>query len=84
MDIMMQGVVHGSTIELESSPGLEDGRKVQLILRVGMLPGPPPKWTPGNTATAGGTMAAHWTDEDDKLLEEIYQDRKSDRRRARR
>ena len=79
---MMEGVVHGNTIELDSSPGIEDGRKVQLILRVGSLPGPPPKWTPGSTVTAGGMMAEHWTAEDDRLLEEIYQDRKRDRRRT--
>jgi hypothetical protein len=82
MDIPMQGVIHGNTIELDSSPGVEDGRKVQLILRVGRLPGPPPKWTPDSTVTAGGMMAEHWTDEDDRLLEDIYQDRKRDRRRT--
>ncbi len=82
MEIVTQGIIHGNTIELETSPGIEDGRKVQLILRVGKLPGPPPKWTPGSTVTAGGMMAEHWTDEDDRLLEEIYQDRNRDRRRA--
>jgi hypothetical protein len=81
MDIVMQGVVHGNMIELESSPGIEDGQRVQLILRVGKLPGPPPRWTPDSAETAGGMMAEHWTDEDDRLLEEIYQDRKRDRRR---
>jgi hypothetical protein len=79
---MMEGVVHGNTIELETSPGVEDGRRVQPILRLGKLPGPPPRWAPGSTVTAGGMMAEHWTDEDDRLLEEIYQDRKRDRRRT--
>lgn len=37
----MQGVVHGKTIELEMSPGIEDGRRVELVLRVTQLPGPP-------------------------------------------
>jgi hypothetical protein len=81
MDIPMQGVIHGNTIELDSNPGLEDGQKVQLVLRVSKLPGPPPKWTPGCTITAGGMLADQWTEEDDRLLEEIYQDRKRDRRR---
>lgn len=80
MDIVMQGVTHGNMIELERSPGIEDGRKVELILRVSKLPGPPPRWKPGGGVTAAGMMAEHWTDEDDRLLEEIYQDRKRDGR----
>ena len=81
MDIVMQGIIHGKMIELESSPGIEDGRKVELILRVSQLPGSPPKWKPGNTETAAGMMADYWTEEDDRLLEEVYQDRKRERRR---
>jgi hypothetical protein len=46
-------------------PGLEDGKKIELVLRVSKLPGPPPKWTPGCTETAAGMMAEHWTEEDD-------------------
>ena len=65
-------------IELDSNPGIEDGRKVDLVLHVGKLPAPPPMWTPGGTETAGGMMAEYWTEEDDRLLEEIYQDRKRD------
>jgi hypothetical protein len=83
MEIVMDGVVHGKTVELESDPGLEDGKKVKLVLRVPTLPGPPPKWTPGSTVTAGGMLADDWTEEDDRLLEEIYQDRKRDRRGTR-
>jgi hypothetical protein len=83
MEILMDGVVHGKTIELETDPGLEDGKKVQLVLRVSTLPGPPPKWTPGCTVTAGGMLADDWTEEDDRRLEEIYQDRKRDRRGSR-
>ncbi len=80
MEIVMDGVVHGKTIELESDPGLEDGKRVKVALRVPTVLGPPPKWTPGCTVTAGGMLADDWTEEDDRILEEIYQDRKRDRR----
>lgn len=75
MDIVTRGVVHGKTIELETSPGIEDGRTVELVLRVKQLPGPPPAWKPGSTQTAAGMMADHWTEEDDRILAAIYQDR---------
>ncbi len=81
MEIVIQGVVHGKTIDLEASPGIEDGRRVELVLRVKELPGPPPGWKPGGTETAAGMMADYWTDEDDRILEEIYQDRKKSGRR---
>jgi hypothetical protein len=81
MDIVLQGVIHGKTIELEESPGIEEGRKVQLVLRVKQLPGPPPGWKPGSAETAAGMMADHWTEEDDRILKTIEQDRKRPSRR---
>jgi hypothetical protein len=81
MDILLQGVIHGKTIELAESPGIEDGRKVELVLRVKQPPGPPPGWKPGGTETAAGMMADYWTEEDDRVLETIYQDRKRTDRR---
>ena len=81
MDIVMQGVVHGKTIELETSPGIEDGRRVELVVRMKPLPSPPPAWKPGSTETAAGMMASYWTEEDDRILETIYQDRKRGSRR---
>jgi len=81
MTKILRGVVHGKTIELEKDTGLEDGRKVEVILRAKVLPGPPPGWKPGSTETAAGMMASFLTEEDDRILEEIYQDRKKDSRR---
>jgi len=49
--------------------------------QVKALLGPPPKWTQGSAVTAGGMMAAEWSDEDDRILEQIRQDRKRDSRR---
>jgi hypothetical protein len=41
------------------------------------LPGPPPGWRPGGTATAAGLLAAEWTEEDDRILEQIQAERKA-------
>jgi hypothetical protein len=81
MTKVLRGVIHGNTIELEGDAGLEDGRKVEVILRAKELPGPPPLWTPGSTESAAGMMSASWTEEDDRILEEIYRERKKDARR---
>ncbi len=76
MNLTLHGVIHGKTIELTEDPGIADGERVEVILRAKRLPGPPPGWTPGCTETAGGMMADSWTEDDDQILEEIYEDRK--------
>ena len=81
MTKVLRGVVHGRTIELEGDTGMEDGRKVEVILRAKELPGPPPGWKPGSRETAAGMMASWWTEEDDRILEQIRQERKNDTRR---
>jgi hypothetical protein len=40
------------------------------------LPGPPPGWKPGAISSSAGSLAEEWTEEDDRVLEEIYLDRK--------
>ncbi len=74
----LRGVVRGKTIELENDAGLEDGRPVEVTLRTRDLPGPPPGWQPGGRETAAGLMASCWTEEDDRILAEIRQERKKD------
>jgi hypothetical protein len=76
MNKTLSGVIHGKTIELAEDPGIADGEKVEVTLRAKQLPGPPPGWSPGCTETAGGMMAEWWTEEDDRILDEIYQERK--------
>jgi predicted DNA-binding antitoxin AbrB/MazE fold protein len=44
------------------------------------LPGPPPGWTQGRISTAAGALADDWTEEDDRILEEIHRARRSERR----
>ena len=82
MNKVMLGTVHGRTIELDADPGIADGRKVEVLLRVKQPPGPPPGWKPGGQKTAAGMMADHWSEEDDRILEQIYADRKQDSRRG--
>lgn len=81
MTKVLRGVVHGKTIKLENDTGLEDGRQVEVTLRAKELPGPPPGWKPGNPVTAAGMMASCWTEEDDRVLEEIHRERKKEGRR---
>lgn len=45
------------------------------------LPGPPPGWRPASGETAEGMPADSWTEDDDRILEEIYRDRKRETRR---
>ena len=79
---IVHGIVHGKTIKLDADTGLEDGRKVEVILRASELPGPPPGWKPGGSETAAGMMAASWSDEDDRILDELYRQRKHETGRA--
>jgi hypothetical protein len=75
MNIVLRGVVRGRTVELDRDPGIEEHRMVDVILRSKQLPGPPPAWQPGSTETAAGMLADSWTPEDDRILEEIYDER---------
>jgi hypothetical protein len=59
-------------------PGAESSR-VKLAIK--KLLGPPPGWRPGQPSKVAGLLADSWTEEDDRILEEIYQDRKRETRR---
>ncbi|HQU44776.1 MAG TPA: hypothetical protein PK867_18320 [Pirellulales bacterium] len=41
------------------------------------LPGPPPGWKPGAPSQVAGMLADEWTEEDDRILEQIQADRKA-------
>jgi hypothetical protein len=73
----IQGRIHGRTIELNEDLGLQDGQEVRVQvtpLRPGSMPG-----VEGFLRCAG-VLASQWTHEDDRILEEIHQDRKRDTR----
>jgi hypothetical protein len=85
MNTTLQGIVHGKTIELDEDPGIADGQKVQVQIAVWSakkkLPGPPPGWKPGQPSKTAGLLADCWTEENDRILEEIYRDRKRETKR---
>jgi hypothetical protein len=73
----VHGVIHGKTIELTEDPGVADGQQVEIIIRT--VPTPRP-WGEGLRRCAGA-FAADWTEEDDRILEEIHQERRRDTRK---
>jgi len=81
----LHGIVRGRTIELDEDLDAAEGQEVELRVKVierrKGLPGPPPGWQPGSTRTVAGRLADSWSDEDDRILQEIYEDRKRETRR---
>jgi hypothetical protein len=73
----IQGVIHGRTVELSEDPGVADGQQVEITIRA--VP-TPRLWGEGLRRCAGA-FAAEWTEEDDRILEEIQQERKRDTRK---
>lgn len=77
---LARGVVHGRTIELSEDLGLAEGQEIEV--RVEVVPSPritptPRLWGEGLRRCAGA-FTADWTEEGDRVLEEIHQDRKRD------
>lgn len=81
----LHGVVRGKIIELDEDLGVVDGQEVEIQLTMlrpkKRLPGPPPGWEPGRPSRTAGVLADSSTEEDDRILEEIYRDRKLESRR---
>lgn len=74
MTRIMQGVVHGNTIELSEDLGLSDGDQVKLIIEPLSRVNGGSTWGEGLRRCAGA-LADSWTEEDDSILEAIYQER---------
>jgi len=72
-------------IELDEDLGVAEGQEVEVQVTMlngkKKLPGPPPGWQPGKPGSIAGVLANLCTDEDDRILQEIYQDRKRETRR---
>ncbi len=81
----IHGKVHGRTIELDEDLGVPEGQDVEVQVNImnpkKRLPGPPPGWQAGSRKTTAGMLADSWTDEDDRILDEINRDRKRETRR---
>jgi hypothetical protein len=70
MSEVVEGVIHGKTIELAIDPGLQDGQRVEIEIR---RAGRPKAWGEGIKATAGAL--AHLAPEDFEDLDEIVRSR---------
>ncbi|MFL5341568.1 MAG: hypothetical protein ACJ8F7_15590 [Gemmataceae bacterium] len=77
MTKVIHGKINGRTIELTEDPGLAPGEEVEVQVRSVRVP---PNWGDGLKRCAGA-LADEWTEEDDRILEEIHQDRKRQSRR---
>ena len=73
----LTGIVHGNTIELLSDAGLAEGATVEIQVRI--IPNP----TESQSDTEDGekSLLDDWSEEDDRILAEIEQARRSTRRR---
>jgi len=74
------GMLDGQAVELIVTPSTPIERSPEGIRSQTSpkpLPGPPPGWRPGGSATAAGLMAEEWTEEDDRIFEQIQADRKA-------
>ena len=73
------GTVHGKTIELTQELGLPDGQQVEVTVRPAK-PQTSEPWGEGLRRSAG-SLADSWSEEDDRILKQICQERKMDTRR---
>jgi len=72
--MQVQGVIHGTKIELNEDPGLADGAEVDVILLPRRLSEGATQGVPGDRPTAAG-MLAHLPPEVDEEIEAILRDR---------
>jgi hypothetical protein len=74
MTRIIEGVVHGRTIELLEDPGVGEGQKVQVVLSIASTDQP---WGEGIRRTAGALADdSDW----DAIMAEVHEGRKRERR----
>ncbi len=69
--MVVSGIIHGKTIELQEDLGLPDGEAVKVIVRRSLPPGEGIRRSAGAWADAGKEL--------DSWLEGVYRDRDNDR-----
>jgi hypothetical protein len=69
--IMMNGIVHGKTIELIEDSGLREGQPVKVMLRLALAPGEGLQRAFGSWADGANQL--------DQFVAQIYRDREDDR-----
>ncbi len=67
---MIQGIIHGKTLELKDDPGIEDGQAVEVVVRVVKKKEP---WGEGLRRCAGALAD---DPEFDAVFEQIQRERK--------
>jgi hypothetical protein len=77
MTKVLHGTINGRTIELTEDLGLAPGEKVEVQVRTLRNT---QNWGEGLKRCAGA-LANDWAEEDDRILDEIHQDRKRPSRR---
>jgi hypothetical protein len=73
----MHGKVNGRTIELDEDPGVAAGQHVEITIKLVQSKRP---WGEGLRRCAGA-LSDEWGEEDDRILEQIHEERKRDSRR---
>ena len=68
MTLTLRGHIHGDQIELERDPGLNEGQAVEIQLTV--VAAPPPRGE--GLRRSAGALAGEWSEEDDRILEELH------------
>jgi hypothetical protein len=71
----VQGIIHGTTIELKEDPGLADGAEVEVIVLPSRVADEAGVGVSGERRTAAG-MLAHLPPEVDAEIEAIIRERK--------
>ena len=74
------GMLDGQTVDLIVTPSTTtelspEGSRPQTSPK--KLPGPPAGWMAGRSSTSAGMLAEEWTEEDDRILEQVYAERKA-------
>ena len=73
-NILSHGIIHGNIIELQSNPGFQEGQQVEVILSAASSPHD----SGGKTRYPPGSRALNWTEQDDRILAELYRQRQAD------
>ncbi len=69
--VIVKGVVHGKTIELQDEPGMPDGQVVSVVLRPALPPGEGLRRSFGAWAQDAKDLP--------QFVKEVYRDREDDR-----
>ncbi|MEM6654662.1 MAG: hypothetical protein AAF596_02575 [Planctomycetota bacterium] len=74
----LKGVIHGTSIELTSDPGLPDGQQVEISVHVVSQPADKPGSALERISSYKGLE--DWSEEDDRILAEIERSRRTSSR----